>query len=58
METTTVNIDGVNQHPPHQLDGWSPDELDGQPRLPAQLEGWMPDEVDGTEVYGAASRVG
>ena len=45
-----VETGGAEHQPPHEFDGWSPNELYGEPPLPHQLEGWRPGEMDGTQV--------
>ena len=40
MKTQAVTVGGAEHQTQHQLHGWHPDELNGQPHLPTQLEGW------------------
>ncbi|KAF6230559.1 hypothetical protein HO173_011096 [Letharia columbiana] len=56
MKAKTAIFAGAEHQPPHPLDCWNQDGLDGQPHLVPQLEGWKPDEIDGTEVYGLGNR--
>ena len=39
MDAQAVTVGGAEHQTPQQLRGWHPDELDGQPHLPAQLQG-------------------
>ena len=45
MTIQTSKVDGTEYQSPHQLDGWIPNELDGQ----AASRG-RPDEIDGRPV--------
>ena len=52
MNTKTSNLNGTAYQSPHQLEGWIPNELDGQ----AASSG-RPDEIDGRQVLQMEDRI-